>query len=420
MANGAVINKGKSEIARMKFRPILKSESEWLYRLRKAGWDYYHSSPLPDRSDHLWRYTDPNLFLPGSPEKILESSHGKSEQLSSGGFLISDHGSELEDKGVILENLKTAISNHGELIRNYFGKAINSDFGKFESLNMAIWDIGLFLYIPENTIINEPIHIRYIPTSELGARRMLLIIGGGSEVTIIDDYAANGKFIGLMTNNATEIFAAKNSKVKYLSLNRLEEDHTLYLTDRVIIESDVSFESVYAGFGGRISKVNTGVILDGKGANSRITGFVYSDMERKADYHTRHHHKSGDTYSDLDFKVVLKDKARSAYTGLIRIEKDAANCEAYQENRNLLLNEGANAESIPELEILTDQVRCSHGATVGPIDPEMIFFLKSRGFSESEAIRLIIEGFFESTLAKSPEILKDILANEIGGKLGGI
>lgn len=420
MANSIVINKGKAETAAVEFRSILKYEPEWLYRLRKAGWDYYHSSPLPERSNHLWRYTDPNLFLPESPAKFLESTHDKSGQSSSGGFLISDNGSELENKGVILENLKTAMSGRGELIQNYFGKAINADFGKFESLNMAIWDIGLFLYIPENTIINEPIYIRYIPTSELNARRMLLVIGANSEVTIVDDYAANGKFIGLMTNNSSEIFAGKNSKVKYLSLNRLEEDHTLYLTDRAVIESDASFESVYAGFGGRISKVNTGVILDGKGANSRITGFVYSDGDRKTDYHTRHHHKSGDTYSDLDFKVVLKDKARSAYTGLIRIEKDATNCEAYQENRNLLLNEGVNAESIPELEILTDQVRCSHGATMGPIDPEIIFFLKSRGFSESMAIRLMIEGFFESTLAKSPGILKDILADEISLKLGDI
>lgn len=418
MGNGIAIN--NPETAKIEFRPILKSEPEWLYRLRKAGWDYYNSSPLPARSDHLWRYTDPNIFLLESPEKYLEFLQKKPVQSFSGGFLISDNAAELENRGVILENLKTAVSNHSELIQNYFGKAVEASFGKFESLNMGIWDIGLLLYVPENTVISEPIHIRYIPTSELNARRMLLIVGGGSEVTIFDDYAANGKYIGLMTNSTTEIFAGKNSRVRYLSVNRLEEDHTLHQTDRAVIDSDVSFESVYAGFGGRISKVNTGVILNGRGANSRMTGFVYSDKNRKMDYHTRHHHKSGDSYSDLDFKVVLRDKARSAYTGLIRIEENAVNCEAYQENRNLLLNEGVNAESIPELEILTDQVRCTHGATVGPIDPEMIFFLRSRGLSESEATRLIIEGFFESTLTKSPDVLKDILADEIRMKLGKI
>jgi len=389
LANSIVLNKDKAETSKIEFRPILKSEPDWLYRLRKAGWDYYHSSPLPERSNHLWRYTDPNLFMPESPEKFLESPHEKSGQTSIGGFLISENGSELENQGVIFENLKTAVSNHGELLKKHFAKAISADFGKFESLNMAVWDIGLFLYVPENTIIKEPIHIRYIPTSELSARRMLLVIGGNSEVTIVDDYAANGKFIGLMTNGTTEIFAGKNSKVKYLFLNRLEEDHTLFLTNRAVIDSDVSFESVYAGFGGGLSKINTGVILQGKGANSRMTGFIFSDGQRKTDCHTRHHHTSGESSSVLDFKVVLKDNAKSAYTGLIRIEKNAKNCEAYQENRNLLLNEGVNAESIPELEILTDQVRCSHGATMGPIDPEMIFFLKSRGISKSRAVRLI-------------------------------
>jgi Fe-S cluster assembly protein SufD len=420
LADSIVLNKGKTETTGIEFRAILKSEPEWLYRLRKAGWDYYHSSPLPERSDHLWRYTDPGLFLPENPGKLLKSPSDKPEQSPSGGFLISDNRSELENKSVIIENLKSALPDHGELIQNYLGRAIDTNFGKFESLNMSIWDMGLFIYVPENTLVEEPIHIRYIPTAKLGARRMLLIIGNNSEVTIIDDYAANREFAGLQTNNSTEIFAGKNSKVKYLSLNRLEKDHTLYITDRAVIDSDVSFESIYAGFGGGISKINTGVVLSGRGAQSRITGFVYSDRARKTDYHTRHHHSSGDTYSDLDFKVVLKDKARSAYTGLIRIEKDAANCEAYQENRNLLLNEGTNAESIPELEILTDQVRCSHGATVGPIDPEMIFFLKSRGLSESEAVRLIIDGFFESTLIKSPEIIKEILTGELTKIMGSI
>jgi Fe-S cluster assembly protein SufD len=148
-----------------------------------------------------------------------------------------------------------------------------------------------------------------------------------------------------------------------------------------------------------------------------MTGLIFSDGERSTDYHTRHHHKSGDTYSDLNFRVVLKDKTKSAYTGLIRIEKDAANCEAYQENRNLLLNEGARAESIPELEILTDQVQCSHGATMGPVDPEMIFYLKSRGILESLAVRLIIEGFFKSTLEKSPSAFKEILIGEMSDRL---
>ncbi|MEE8417915.1 MAG: SufD family Fe-S cluster assembly protein, partial [candidate division Zixibacteria bacterium] len=116
----------------------------------------------------------------------------------------------------------------------------------------------------------------------------------------------------------------------------------------------------------------------------------------------RHHHTAGESFSDLDFKVILKDRAASAYTGLIRIEKDTANCEAYQENRNLLLNKGTRAESIPELEIMTDQVRCSHGATMGPIDREMVFYLKSRGFSQTDAMRTIVEGFVASTLGKAP------------------
>jgi Fe-S cluster assembly protein SufD len=242
-------------------------------------------------------------------------------------------------------------------------------------------------------------------------------MGENAEVSIIDDYVAGEKQESFSTNSVTELIAGKNSRLKYLFLNRLESDHKLFFTNRAVIESDVNFEAVYADFGGGLSKINTGTVLRGKGASSRMTGIIFSDGVKNTDYHTRHHHKSGDTYSDLDFRVVLKNKSKSAYTGLIRIEKDAANCEAYQENRNLLLNEGTRAESIPELEILTDQVQCSHGATMGPVDPEMIFYLKSRGLSESLAVRLIIEGFFKSALEKSPSAFKEILIGEMSDRL---
>ena len=149
-------------------------------------------------------------------------------------------------------------------------------------------------------------------------------------------------------------------------------------------------------------------------------GVIFGDDKQHFDYHTMQHHKASESFSNLNFKVVLKDKAKSAYTGLIRIEKDTVNCEAYQENRNLLLNPGTKAESIPELEILTDQVRCTHGATMGPIDPEQIFYLKSRGIGETEAVKMIVIGFMESLLRQIPDdiakILRDVISVETGGR----
>jgi len=403
-----IVDKGNPRAAAPEFRRIDKSEPDWIYKLRKSAWEHFHASPLPLRSNHLWRYSQPENFMPV----------GELNRSSSKGLHLKNDMNELKNKGVSVGNLEDTQADNGELIKKYLGMAVGAEFGKFESLNMAVWNGGRFIYIPDNTVIEKPVHIEYKSEEQFDACRTLLIIGDNTEVSIIDDYSSNEGQKGGSTNSVTELFAGKSSRVKYLFLNRMDYAHRLYMTSRAVIDSNTNFEAFYAGYGAEISKINTGAILRGKGANSRMTGLIFSDGERRTDYHTRQHHKSGETYSNLDFRVVLKDKAKSAYTGLIRIEKDAANCEAYQENRNLLLNPGTKAESIPELEILTDQVQCSHGATMGPVDPEMIFYLKSRGIEESLAVRLIIEGFFESTMAKIPESFREIMTEELFKRLG--
>jgi len=156
--------------------------------------------------------------------------------------------------------------------------------------------------------------------------------------------------------------------------------------------------SVSVALGGLYNKADVRTELRGANAYSEMIGVLFGDANQHFDNHTEHVHVHGHTYSDLDFKIVLEDRARSAYTGLIRIELDAADSEAYQENRNLLLDKECRAESIPELEILNENVRCTHGATVGPIDEEQVFYLMTRGMRRREAERAIVEGFFAPVL----------------------
>jgi len=173
-------------------------------------------------------------------------------------------------------------------------------------------------------------------------------------------------------------------------------------------------------FGGALSKQNFGVILNGKGAESNMFGLLFGNGRQHFDNHTLHHHTSGQTKSNINMKVVLRDKALSAYTGLIRIEKDSQVCEAYQENRNLLLSHGAMARTIPELEILNDDVSCSHGATVGPIDPQILFYLQSRGVEKEDAVRMIVSGFVASTLTLVPEDLRQRIDDFVARRLEDI
>jgi Fe-S cluster assembly protein SufD len=431
-ANTATLTAG-----RIGFRPIVESEPEWLYKLRKQGWEFYHDTPLPPRADHLWRYTDPGIFVMDKPEeqaRIVPVQAANPEQDVSP--ISPDHAAfghnrsdlltfaqmnqELADQGVIFTNLNSAAEQNSDLVRENLGALLGPDFGKFEALNMALWNNGLFLYIPDNAVIEKPVYLHRHPTGKYTIQRLLIVAGDNAQATFIDDYSGHCRHEGAIANNAVEILAGDSVNLKYINLQRLAEDNSTYVTIRSRVGRGGNMYSLYGGLGSSTVKVNAGTILNGRGSSSRMAGVLFAHGGQHFDYHTRHHHASGESFSDLDFKVVLKDKATSAYTGLIRIEKDAVSCEAYQENRNLLLNEGTRAESIPELEILTDEVRCTHGATMGPIDPEMLFYLKSRGLSKSEAAKAVVGGFLTSTLKSAPSESGQVIMKSVDEKLKGI
>lgn len=418
------------------FREIATAEPSWLYRLRKEAWEYYLSSPPPERTTNVWRYTDPAEFAIENPEEQFDLLPIISDRLprevrqmnpdhSAFGYNQNDLKTltqmipELESSGVIFKDLYSAIQEYPDLTENYLGKLIGADFGKFEALNMALWNNGLFLYIPSNLVIDKPIYLHRHPTGKNTFQRILVIIGENAQATIIDDYAC--QFLGkaALVNSAVELYAGDSSNVRYVNIQRLSADLNTYMTLRNQIGQNANLKSFFGSVGGLVTKVNSGTILTGRGANSQMYGAIFGNEKQHFDYHTMQHHKSSESFSNLNFKVVLKDKAMSAYTGLIKIEKDTVNCEAYQENRNLLLNPGTKAESIPELEILTDQVRCTHGATMGPIDPEQVFYLKCRGIGETEAVRMIVSGFMESLLSQIPDDIAKILREVILVKLEG-
>ena len=418
------------------FRGKAKAESDWLYNFRKLGWEYYQDEPLPERVNHLWRYTDPELFvvdnqkigsngLPGISDtmngKILKPELGLAAYAANKSDLksILQVSEQFQKAGAIIADLRTAMEEHYDKVSQYFGRLIPHDFGKFEALNMALWNTGLFIYIPDNAVIDKPIYLYRHPTGEITMTRLLMVVGKNAQATIIDDYKCPCNATPTMANSAVELFADDSSRLSYVNLQRLALDNKAFITQRTQLGADAETYTLFASLGGGIAKIDEGTILTGRGGTSNMFGVAFGDSKQRFDHHTLHHHKASDSYSHIDFKVVLKEKANSAYTGLIKIEKDALNCEAYQENRNLLLNRGPRAETIPELEILTDQVRCSHGATVGPIDPEMVFYLTSRGFSKDEAVRAIVTGFVEPTLNKMPDDLGDTIREIVLDKLEG-
>lgn len=418
----------------------LERGPEWLKSKRGDSRTAYNNTPLPPRGLHFWRYTDPTRFVVNR-EKAIDTSFGENYDIvekielenlknghlvglvtDKGGREIEIHGKDNFDKlGIVVKPLSEAVKTHSELVNEYLYRLVNSTTGKFESLNGALWNDGIFIHVPDNTVVEKPLHLLRESglSNSIQFPRLLVIVGKSSELTIIDEYGGGSTDNDKMshTNGAIEIFGKENSSTRYVMLQRQSGASTVYNTHRAIIESDARMLTIPLVFGGQLSKNSFGVTMNGKGSDSKMYGMLFGTQHQQFDNHTLHYHGNGNTTSDIDFKVVLKDKANSAYTGLIKIDKHAKTCEAYQENRNLLLNRGCKAETIPELEILNEDVMCSHGATIGSLDPEMVFYLKCRGIENQDAVRMIVSGFLNKTINLLPEDLKNRITEFVGQRL---
>jgi len=409
-------------------------EPEWMLERRIRALDAYAAADLPDRVAHLWLYSDPKQFawtpdavsFPADPTDDKEAAPALEPMESAAATAVARLGAsarvflpaELRARGVILADLHTAAVEHEALVRQHLATAVPETHGKFEALNLALWQDGLFVYLPRNTRIEKPLHLLVEGDARrpFQAARVLVVAESGAQLTLVLEFAQSDD-ASFASNVVVELIGGDHAQLRYVNLQRWGDQATSFLTQRARLGRDASLLAVYAGLGGRITKADLGTRLEGPGAETKFLGLAFAEHKQHFDHHTEHRHAAGRTRSDLDFKAVLKDRARSAYTGLIRIEERATGCEAYQENRNLLLTKGPRVDTIPELEILNDDVQCTHGATVGPIDPEQLFYLQARGIDRVEAARLIAAGFVESTLTEVPEDLRERLRAYVAERL---
>lgn len=421
--------------------PELERGPKWLREQRHFARENFNSMPMPPRGLHLWRYTDPAKFLvdrQGVVDTTFSNGYDAVERLEKQHLadghiscLVTDMGgrkieifanSSFARSGAVVKPLSEAVESHHELIEQYLYQLINSRTGKFEALNGALWNDGIFIYVPDGKTVEQPMHLLREAGLANSAQypRLLVVVGKNAELTLIDEYGggSNDPNAGISySNGAVEIFGMNDSRVRYVNLQRQMAGTHSYLTHRAQAGQNANILTLSLVFGAAITKQNFGVVLNGAGAESNMYGMLFGTGRQHFDNHTLHHHAVGKTKSNIDFKVVLRDRALSAYTGLIRIDHNAQVCEAYQENRNLLLNPNTRAESIPELEILNEEVTCTHGATVGPLDPMDLFYLKSRGIHHQDAVRMVVSGFIAPTLKLVPGDLQERIGQFVAERL---
>jgi Fe-S cluster assembly protein SufD len=364
---------------------------------RPAVLERYRELPFPDTTQESWRFTDlrgfdPDAFTANGATTVARP--GSMLDLDVSGIAsVGEAGIEIEraPDGITFEPLT---EDHPRL-----GELVGTD-EKFAAHNAALWEHGLLVHVPKGVVLEKPLYVR-IASSVADAAlffRLLVVAEPESRFTLVEEYVSSEPELPAYTNAAVELFVEQAAKLEYVSIQNLSRETWHFASHHARVGRDAELDWVAGGFGSKKGKTRIQNDLAGRGATSRVTGAYFADGSQHLDYDTFQEHEAPDTTSDFAFKGALRDRATAVWRGMIRVEQAAQKTNAYQENRNLILSEKAHADSIPGLEILANDVRCTHGATISPVDRDELFYCMARGLSRGAAERLIVRGFFQDIL----------------------
>jgi Fe-S cluster assembly protein SufD len=391
--------------------------------LRLNAWEIFASLPMPTTQDEAWRRTDIRRFKLDSFGVSLNGNGTNSAHIPShlaaqltddaaGGVLVEVDGmvkeyslsDELRSQGIIFCDMHTAVREHGDLVRKHFmTKAVRADEGKFAALHAAFWRGGVFLYVPRNVIAAAPLHSALWATSGRTYTHTLVVLDTNSEATFIDEYASPLKGESpALHNGAIELIVGDGANLRYASLQDFGANVWQFNHECGRVGRDAKLDWITSVMGTRMTKAFQTSELDAPGAWARMSGIFFTNGRQHVDLDTQQNHNAADTTSDLLYKGALKDNSRSVWQGMIKALPGSQRIDGFQANRNLMLDKTARADSIPGLEIQADDVRCTHASTVGKLDEEEIFYLMSRGIPRPDAIRMVIQGFFDPVMQRIP------------------
>jgi len=453
----------------------IKNEPDWVRARRLEAWHLYEETPMPAPNDELWRRTslkdlkfdDAIPFAPADAEApgsspLPSTLPLKFQQIANdtdAGGVVAQYNStsaqarladDLKKRDVIFTDLDSAIREHPDLVKQYFmtkavtytenryasakpstskssGKHEGGGYGnttgdlKFAALHGAFFSGGTFLYVPRGVVIDLPLQsLTYFDAANVAMfTHTLVIVEEGAAVTLIENYASQENEAQRFSNGAVELILKPGASLHYFHLQDFARNVWHFSSQTALLDRDSTLTWLNGTLGTQTTKAFLDCKFLGPGTNANLLGFFFGDGKQHFDQHTFQNHIVGHSASDLLYKGALKDNAYSVFRGLIRVNPNAQRSDAYQANRNILLSPKAHADSIPELEIEANDVRCTHGATVGPIDPEQIFYLMTRAVPKIDAEKLIVEGFFDPLMQKIPlASIRNELTQAIQTKIG--
>lgn len=396
---------------------------DFLKNYRARAWDAYERFPMPAITDEPWRRTDlrgmpasnfrlPNAEtaarLPQVPDELLHplvgDQHGGQIVMTPAG-VQSELDPELAAKGVVFTDLATAERQHPEILAKVLGQVVRPDEGKFAALTAAMAQDGILVYVPRGVQLEQPLHsIFWGPGTNLAFFSHILVwVEEAASATFVHEAASPTEADGQsMHAGIVELHVGDGANLRFVELQSWGEHVWNFSHERAQVGRDANLDWIFGAVGSHLTKNFSDLDLTGEGATGRMSGFYFTDGVQHLDHDTQQNHLAPHTTSDLLFKGALKERSRSVWQGMIYVAPGAQKTDGYQANRNLVLSSKARADSIPGLEILADDVRCTHGATVGKIDADQVFYLRSRGIPYGDAERLIVEGYFDPIMQRIP------------------
>jgi Fe-S cluster assembly protein SufD len=382
----------------------LATAPAWLSERRQKGASLAQSLPLPDHKSKGWEFTD----LSGLDLDAYEASDVE----------VEVSGAE----GATVIPLIDAISSHSQLLEEQLGSLVPVA-DPFVARNEASWSDGVLVHVPRGVRVTEPIRIE-VPVDRDGVAvswRTLIVLEEGAEAEVWEHWSSPNDEVDGLLNSVVELSVGQAATLRYVNTQDISESSWIFATQRAQVERDARLDWAALGFGSARGKVRMETKLAGPGSEARVTGGYAGGPGQHLDFDTIQEHAAPNTNSDLAFRGVLAAGSTAVWRGMIKVDPGAQQTDAFQESRNLLLSTDAHADAIPGLEILADDVRCTHAAAIAQVDKEQLFYLTSRGLDPAAAKTLIIEGFLESLverLAAGP--VRDEISSRLEQRLAEI
>ena len=382
-------------------------EPGWLVERRLNAFDVFEKLDMPDPKGDEWRYTDVRDFDFGRFETPKERV----------GLL--DLPADLAAKGVVFTDLRTAAREHPDLLREHFFTDVPVDEHRFTALHAAFLSDGVFVYVPRGVEVELPLEVlRDISPGGSSFPHTTIVVDVQASLTFVDRFRSDDADAESLCSSVVEVEARDGATVNYISLQEWGRNVHHFQTQRFTGHRDTTVRSLAVNLGSRFARTQVESVLKGEGSFSEMLGLYFADSDQHFAQRTLQSHNVPHATSDLLYKGALKERSHSEYSGLIKVLKGAQGTDAYQANRNLVLSDDAIARSIPQLEIEANEVRCTHGATVSPVEEEHLFYLMSRGIDRVTAQKLVVFGFFGEVLDRiRVPAVRDELSTAISAKV---